>query len=97
MELSKINLSQYGEQVRVGADAPVSIKMESKGAMRQLAKLMLNNLYGKFLYSDTDSIHCNCTPDEVKGALYSDTDSIHCNCTTDEVKGAPEDPVKFNH
>jgi len=32
------------------------IKMKSKGAMRQLAKLFLNNLYGKFA-SSTDSSH----------------------------------------
>lgn len=113
------------------------IKMESKGAMRQLAKLMLNNLYGKFATSDEadykefhldedgllkseivrDNDRKKCIYIPVGSAitsyarrftiraaqanydtfLYSDTDSIHCNCTPDEIKGAPEDPVKFNH
>ena len=114
------------------------IKQESKGALRELAKLFLNNLYGKmasspnssykvarlredgslgfitelandkqpgyipigtaitsyarnftiraaqknyhgadkpgFIYADTDSIHCDLTPDQIKGIKIHDTD-----------------------
>lgn len=107
------------------------IKLSSKGAKKTLAKLYLNNLYGKtatntdssfkiayikddlslgfygvyacdkkpfyipvgsaitsyarnftirvaqknyehFIYADTDSVHCNCNPDEIKGITVHD-------------------------
>ena len=112
------------------------IKMKSKGAQRQIAKLFLNNLYGKFAtsidssykvpYIKDDIVHFVDEESETIGKagyipigsaitsysrnftiraaqanydnfVYSDTDSIHLTCTPDEVKGAPEDPVKFNH
>lgn len=40
------------------------IKMESKGALRQLAKLFLNNLYGKFASSRDSSFKVACEGDE---------------------------------
>lgn len=107
------------------------IKMESKGAMRELAKLFLNNLYGK-MASSTDSSfkvpfirddgsvglydvkendkkpgyipvgsaitsYARCFtitaaqmnyhgPDK-PGFIYADTDSIHCDLPPEEVKG----------
>lgn len=112
------------------------IKMNAKGAMRQLAKLFLNNLYGKFAtapdnickmeFLDEDDVlksYLMEDDDKTPGYIaigsaitsyarrftitaaqknydtfcYADTDSIHCTCTPDEIKGAPEDPVKFNH
>ena len=113
------------------------IKMESKGAKRTLAKLFLNNLYGKMStstdasykvpYVKDDGVIGFYTIDEtsIKKAgyipvgsaitsyareftiraaqknfdtfVYADTDSIHCLCTPDDIIGAPEDPVKFNH
>lgn len=113
------------------------IKMESKGAKRTLAKLFLNNLYGKMATSPDASykmpymredgiVGFTTVQDEslkkagyipigaaitsyareftIRAAqknyntfVYADTDSIHCLCTPDEIKGAPEDPVKFNH
>ena len=75
------------------------IKTESTGAVRESAKLFLNNLYGKmassknssfkiayikhgvdkrgFIYADTDSIHCDLQPEEIKGIEVHDTD--FCN------------------
>lgn len=113
------------------------IKMKSKGAKRQIAKLFLNNLYGKFatstdasykvpylaedgvvhFYNQSDTCIEKAGYIPIGSAItaysraftqtaaianydvftYSDTDSIHLLCTPDEVKGAPEDPVKFNH
>lgn len=116
------------------------IKMESTGAMRALAKLILNNLYGKFSTS-TDSSFKLCVlndesvikfeprPEYKKktifipvgsaitsyarnftiraaqenyhgpknpGFIYADTDSIHCDLKPDQVKGVEWDPVQFN-
>lgn len=112
------------------------IKMNSKGAKRQIAKLFLNNLYGKFATSTDASFKVPYIKDDVvhfydeevevvkkagyipigsaitsysrnftiraaqanyENFVYSDTDSIHLTCTPDEVKGAPEHPTKFNH
>ncbi len=114
------------------------IKMNSKGALRQLAKLFLNNLYGKLassknssykiIYFENDdmkmkTINANDkTPGYIavgaaitsysraftitaaqknyygkdkRGFIYADTDSIHCDLLPSEIKGAPEDDVKF--
>lgn len=113
------------------------IKMNSKGAKRQIAKLFLNNLYGKFATSTDASfkvpylnedgiVHfydeestvlkkagyipigtaitsysrnftIRAAQANYENFVYSDTDSIHLTCTPDEVKGAPEHPTKFNH
>lgn len=112
------------------------IKMNSKGAKRQIAKLFLNNLYGKFATSTDASFKVPYIKDDIvhfydeesislkkagyipigsaitsysrnftiraaqanyENFIYSDTDSIHLTCTPDEVKGAPEHPTKFNH
>ena len=107
------------------------IKMESEGAMRELAKLFLNNLYGK-MASNTDSSfklayvkedgslgfsvveEHNKTPGYIAvgsaitsyarnftiraaqknyhgvnnpGFIYADTDSIHCDLSPEQVKG----------
>lgn len=107
------------------------IKLESKGAMRELAKLFLNNLYGK-LASNTDSsfklayikedgtigflpvtahdkkagyipvgsaitsyarnftirtAQKNFYGADKRGFIYADTDSIHCDLQPDEIKG----------
>ena len=107
------------------------IKMESKGAMRELAKLFLNNLYGKMASSTDSSFKIAYLKDDNtvgftlcsehdkkpgyiavgsaitsyarnftiraaqanyygvnnRGFIYADTDSIHCNLQPDEVKG----------
>ena len=115
------------------------IKMESKGAMRELAKLFLNNLYGK-LASSTDSsfkvayvkedkslgfytvvrhdkmpgyIACgsaitsyardftiraaqkNYHGVNERGFIYADTDSIHCDLSPEEITGIRVDPKEF--
>lgn len=107
------------------------IKLESKGALRELAKLFLNNLYGK-LAASTDSsfklaylkedgsigflsipandkkagfIACgsavtsyarnftiraaqkNYYGKDKAGFIYADTDSIHCDLLPEEIKG----------
>ena len=115
------------------------IKMESKGALREEAKLFLNNLYGK-MASNTDSsfkvakvledgtigyftvVQSDKLPGYIPvgsaitsyarnftikaaqtnyhginnpGFIYADTDSIHCDLLPDELKGVVEDPVDF--
>lgn len=115
------------------------IKMNSKGAMRELAKLFLNNLYGK-LASSTDSsfkvayvkedkslgfytvtqhnkrpvyiaagsaitsyarnftiraAQKNYYGKDERGFIYADTDSIHCDLQPDEIKGIKVDPKEF--
>ena len=107
------------------------IKLNSKGALRELAKLFLNNLYGKFA-SNTDSsfkvayindngavsffniaennkksgyipvgsaitsyarnftiraAQKNFYGKNKRGFIYADTDSIHCNLMPEEIKG----------
>ena len=107
------------------------IKLESTGAMRELAKLFLNNLYGK-MASNTDSsfklafikedqtigflpvtannkkagyipvgtaitsyarnftiraAQKNYHGADQRGFIYADTDSIHCDLQPDEIKG----------
>lgn len=115
-------------------DKYAAIKMTSKGAKRESAKLFLNNLYGK-LASSTDSsfkvayvkedgslgfytvsehdkspgyIPCGSAITSyarnftIRAAqanydhfIYSDTDSIHCNMNPLDVKGVKLDSSKF--
>lgn len=107
------------------------IKMNSKGALRQIAKLFLNNLYGKLATSPISSfkvaylkpdsslgytIQCEENKDPIyiaagsaitsysrnftiraaqanfhgadkRGFKYADTDSIHCDLAPEEIKG----------
>lgn len=115
------------------------IKQESKGAMRTLAKLFLNNLYGKMSSSDNSSyqypyigedgtVHYmlqiahdkqagfiavgsaitsyarnftirsaqqNYYGSNKRGFIYADTDSIHCDLKPEEVKGIRVHPTAF--
>ena len=116
------------------------IKMESKGALRELAKLFLNNLYGKmasntdssfkvgYLKEDTNSIGFYPVTEHEKkpgyipigsaitsyarnftiraaqknyygkdkpGFIYADTDSIHCDLPPEEIKGIKVDDKNF--
>lgn len=111
------------------------VKQKSKGVMRTIAKLFLNNLYGKMASSDESSFKVAFLDEEqvkfkyieahdkkvgyipvgsaitsyareftirtaqknYKYFIYADTDSIHCNCTPEQLVGVPVDPVKFNH
>ena len=107
------------------------IKLESKGAMRTLAKLFLNNLYGKLASSTDSSFKVAYTKDnqsvgfinvpennkkagyiaigsaitsyarnftiraaqmnyygtDKRGFIYADTDSIHCDLKPEEIRG----------
>ena len=101
------------------------LKLESTGARRELAKLFLNNLYGKmasstnssfkFIDDDENGLHFKMQPEYNKTAgyipigsaitsyarnftiraaqknykhfIYADTDSIHCDITPDKFKG----------
>lgn len=107
------------------------IKMESKGAMRELAKLFLNNLYGKMASSEDSSFKVAIVKEnkalgfisvpandkqagfiavgsaitsyarnftiraaqknyygvDKAGFIYADTDSIHCDLKPEEIKG----------
>ena len=107
------------------------IKMTSKGALRELAKLFLNNLYGKFATSTDSSFKFAYQKDDgslgyltmeehdkqpgyiaigsaitsysrnftiraaqknyygkdKRGFIYADTDSIHCDLYPNEIKG----------
>lgn len=116
-----------------------TIKMTSKGARRELAKLFLNNLYGK-LASSTDSsfkvaylkdgnvvgfmpiiehnkeagyipagsaitsyarnftiraAQANYYGKDKAGFIYADTDSIHCDLPPEEIKGIKVDDNAF--
>lgn len=118
------------------------IKMESKGAMRQLAKLFLNNLYGKMAtnpnnyfkkaYLDTErdcvsfvtlegedkkagfipigsaitsyareftirTAQKNFHGKDKAGFIYADTDSIHCDLSPEELIDVPVHPTEFCH
>ena len=115
------------------------IKMTSTGAIRELAKLFLNNLYGK-MASNTDSSfkyayvkedntvgfitisESDKTPGYIpvgsaitsyarnftiraaqanyygasrRGFIYADTDSIHCDLLPEEIRGITVDESKF--
>lgn len=107
------------------------IKLESKGALRELAKLFLNNLYGKMASSEDSSFKVaivkenkalgfisvpandkqagfiavgsaitsyarnftiraaqkNYYGKDKRGFIYADTDSIHCDLNPEEIKG----------
>ena len=115
-------------------DKYAEIKKTSKGAMRQLAKLKLNNLYGKYATSPDSSFKVAYLNDKnalsyrtvnkrdrpvvyipigaaitsyarqftitaaqknYKHFIYADTDSIHCDITPDKIKGINIDDVNF--
>ena len=107
------------------------IKMESTGAQRELAKLFLNNLYGKMAASEDSSFKIAYVKDDMsigfitvvakekqagyiaigsaitsyarnftitaaqanyhgvnkRGFIYADTDSIHCDLKPEQIKG----------
>lgn len=115
------------------------IKLRSKGAQRELAKLFLNNLYGKMASSTNSSfkvahikedkslgfttvtennklpgyiavgsaitsyarnftIHAaqaNYHGVDQAGFIYADTDSIHCDLPPEQIKGIKVDPKAF--
>lgn len=111
------------------------IKLNSKGAKKTLAKLYLNNLYGKTATNTDSSFKIAYIKDDlslgfygvyacdkkpfyipvgsaitsyarnftIRAAqknyehfIYADTDSIHCNCGPNEIKGIKVDDKKFN-
>ena len=115
------------------------LKMESTGALRELAKLFLNNLYGKMASSKNSSFKLAVLTEKgeityitieqedkepgyiavgsaitsyarrftitaaqknyhgvnTRGFIYADTDSIHCDLTPNEVKGITIDDKEF--
>lgn len=115
------------------------IKMESKGAKRQLAKLFLNSLYGKMATNTNSSFKVAYLRDDnsvgfyhieahdkkpgyipigsaitsyarnftinaaqlnyhgvnERGFIYADTDSIHCDLLPEEIKGIKVDNNNF--
>lgn len=115
------------------------IKKESKGALKELAKLFLNNLYGKMASSTDSSFKIAYVKDdksigfmqvvenekkpgyiaigsaitsysrnftiraaqknyygaEKRGFIYADTDSIHCDLLPQEIKGIEVDDKEF--
>lgn len=117
------------------------IKLKSKGAMRTIAKLFLNNLYGKFATNDNSSFkilylkndnsigfdnveahnkdvlyipvgaaitsyarnftiraaQLNYYGKDKPGFIYADTDSIHCDLAPDQLRGVPVHDVDFLH
>ena len=117
------------------------LKQKSKGALRQLAKLFLNNLYGKFATNTNSSFkvayvkedgslgyyivkendkkagyipvgsaitsyarnftirtaQANYHGEGKRGFIYADTDSIHCDLSPDELVNVPVHPTEFCH
>lgn len=115
------------------------IKMESKGAPRELAKLFLNNLYGKMATNTNSSFKIanersdgsigyvtvhqedkkpgyipigsaitsyarnftiraaqkNYNGPDKSGFIYADTDSIHCDLSPEELKGITAHDTEF--
>lgn len=115
------------------------IKMNSKGAMRELAKLFLNNLYGKMATGTNSSFklayikedgslgyktitehkkkpgyiaigsaitsyarnftiraaQANYYGTDKRGFIYADTDSIHCDLSPEEIRGIKIDDREF--
>ena len=63
------------------------IKLESKGAKRELAKLFLNNLYGKMASSTETAAQQNYHGIGKPGFIYADTDSIHCDLLPSDITG----------
>ena len=120
-------------------DKYAKIKKESKGAMRELAKLFLNNLYGKMASSTCSSFKLAYVKDDKsigfiqveeykkkpgyiavgsaitsysrnftiraaqknfygadkRGFIYADTDSIHCDLQPQEIRGIEIDDKEF--
>ena len=112
------------------------IKTESTGAIRELAKLFLNNLYGKLSTADNSSFKVAYLDEETQAVkfftvpqhdkkvvyipsgsavtsyarrftieaaqknyerfIYADTDSIHCKGTIDDVVGVTLHDTEFN-
>lgn len=115
------------------------VKKTSKGARRQCAKLLLNNLYGKMSASTASNFQVPVNDNGVikyftvvandkkagyipvgsaitsysraftiraaqknyygknkRGFIYADTDSIHCDLKPDEIKGIKVHPTNFN-
>lgn len=117
------------------------IKMESKGAIRELAKLFLNNLYGKMATTTNSSFkvayeneeggldfniqeenskkpgyipvgsaitsyarnftiraaQSNYYGADKRGFIYSDTDSIHCDLDPEDLVNVPLHDTEFCH
>nr|DAL59320.1 MAG TPA_asm: DNA polymerase B [Caudoviricetes sp.] len=110
------------------------IKLSSKGAKKTLAKLYLNNLYGKTATNTDSSFKVAYIKDDLSlgfygvyacdkkpfyipvgsaitsyarnftiraaqknynNFIYADTDSIHCNCSPNEIKGITVDDKNF--
>lgn len=110
------------------------IKLSSKGAKKTLAKLYLNNLYGKTATNTDSSFKVAYIKDDLSlgfygvyacdkkpfyipvgsaitsyarnftiraaqknynNFMYADTDSIHCNCSPNEIKGIRVDDKNF--
>lgn len=110
------------------------IKLSSKGAKKTLAKLYLNNLYGKTATNTDSSFKVAYIKDDLSlgfygvyacdkkpfyipvgsaitsyarnftiraaqknynNFIYADTDSIHCNCSPNEIKGIKIDDKNF--
>ena len=110
------------------------IKLSSKGAKKTLAKLYLNNLYGKTATNTDSSFKVAYIKDDLSlgfygvyacdkkpfyipvgsaitsyarnftiraaqknysNFIYADTDSIHCNCSPNEIKGIKVDDKNF--
>lgn len=115
------------------------IKMTTKGALRELAKLFLNNLYGKLASNDVSSFKVAYVDDDnainysiveehakkpgfiaigsaitsyarnftiraaqrnyygvnKRGFIYADTDSIHCDLKPEEIKGIKVHETNF--
>ena len=116
-----------------------AMKVTSKGAKRQIAKLFLNNLYGKMAMNTDNSFKVAVMKDDNslgyytvvshtkkpgyipcgtaitsyarnftiraaqknfygvnrRGFIYADTDSIHCDLLPDEIKGIEVHPTNF--
>ena len=116
-----------------------AIKMNSTGAIRELAKLFLNNLYGKMASNTSSSFKYaylkedrtigfitieehekkpgyiavgsaitsyarnftinaaqqNYHGPNTRGFIYADTDSIHCDVSPDEIQGITVHPTEF--
>ena len=67
------------------------LKLIIKGAFRKLAKLFLNQLYGKIVMSPYNLFKvANTTKNYYyvndRGFTYADTDSVHCDLLPDEMR-----------